>query len=121
MDDSVAILRALAAGFDPRTGEEFGDKGAWADPRVTAALTRAADALETKERRDAARIEKPLPAAAGQPWTADEDERLKTEYRSAATIRALAELHARTRGAISARLVRLGLVEPPVRPAPPGV
>jgi hypothetical protein len=118
MDDSVAILKALAAGFDPRTGEEFGEKGAWADPRVTAALTRAADALETKERRDAARIEKPLPSAAGQPWTAEDDERLKTEFKEVASIRSLAELHSRTRGAISARLLRLGLVEAPARPAP---
>ena len=124
MEESVAILRALASGFDPRSGEEFTEKAVWSDPRVIGALSRAAEALESQERRHAARIDRPLPSSAGHPWTPEEDERLKTELQSASSIRVLAELHSRTRGAIAARLLRLGLVEPPIRkvtpPAPAG-
>jgi hypothetical protein len=117
MEESVAILKALASGFDPRSGEEFAEKGVWSDPRVIGALSQGAQALDVQLRRNAARLEKPLPPAAGQPWTSDEDERLKAEFQSMTSVRALAELHSRTRGAISARLLRLGLVEPPARPA----
>jgi hypothetical protein len=117
MNESVAILRALAQGYDPRTGEEFQEQGAWSDPRVIRALFRAAEALEDRGRSDVARPGRILPPAAGKPWTPEEDERLKTEYRTVTDLRALADLHARTTGAISARLVRFGLIEPPARPA----
>jgi hypothetical protein len=117
MEESVAILRALAAGFDPRTGEEFQEDGAWSDPKVIRALFRAAEALEGSGRGGAARGVRNLPPAAGKPWTPEEDERLKSEFRTITELRSLAELHARTTGAISARLVRWGLIDPPGRPA----
>jgi hypothetical protein len=110
----------LAGGVDPRTGEEFQEEGAWSDPKVIRALFRAAEALEGKGRGGAARGVRNLPPAAGKPWTLEEDERLKTEFRTTTDLQSLAELHARTTGAISARLVRWGLIEPPARPAPAG-
>jgi hypothetical protein len=85
---------------------------------VIRALFRAVEALEGNGRGGVARGARNLPSAAGKPWTPEEDERLKTEFRTITDLRSLAELHARTTAAISARLVRAGLVEPPVRPAP---
>lgn len=114
----AAIVRALAEGFDPRTGEEFGGEGPWSDPTVIRALFLAARALERANRPDAGKEQAGLPPAAGKPWTAEEDARLTSEFQTTKDVVALAERHARTRGAIEARLVRLGLIAPPKGPAP---
>jgi len=54
--------------------------------------------------------ERVLPQNAGKAWTAAEDARLKSEFEHQHDIGALPHLHLRTRGSISARLVRLGLI-----------
>ncbi len=48
---------------------------------------------------------------AGQAWSGDEDNALLQAYDTGTPIRALAEQHGRTQGAITARLVRLGRVK----------
>lgn len=47
----------------------------------------------------------------GQPWTIDQDKALAEMYRSGTSVREIAAALGRTRGGISARLKRLGLVE----------
>lgn len=118
MNDSVAIVRALAEGFDPRTGEEFSGEGPWSDPKVIRALFLAARALEGANRSGVAKPPADLPPAAGKPWTPDEDARLTSEFKTMKDFPAIAAMHQRTVGAISARLVRLGLIGPPERTAP---
>lgn len=117
MNDSVAIVKALAEGFDPRTGEEFSGEGPWSDPKVIRALFLAARALERANRNGASKAQTDLPPAAGKSWTPDEDARLTSEFQTTNDFRAIADMHQRTVGAISARLVRLGLIAPPKSPA----
>ena len=49
-----------------------------------------------------------------QRWTPEEDAQLTEEYRQGLTVTEMAERHERRSGGITARLVRLGLVEPDV-------
>jgi hypothetical protein len=46
----------------------------------------------------------------GQPWTAESDAELRSLWQRKLTIRAIAEHFGRSRGAITARLARLGIV-----------
>jgi DNA helicase-2/ATP-dependent DNA helicase PcrA len=50
------------------------------------------------------------PARHGVPWSAEEDSRLRTSYLAGQAIAALARTHQRKRGAITSRLMKLGLV-----------
>ena len=50
---------------------------------------------------------------AGRPWLAVDDEALATGFDSGVSIGALATRMERTRGSITARLVKLGKIEPP--------
>ena len=105
---AASILRTLAEGFDPKSGEELPDGGPLSDAEVIRALLAGARALdETPDARDGR--PRVLPDGAGLPWTAEEDTRLLQEFDSGTTdVPALSMLHSRTRGAIFARLRRLG-------------
>lgn len=51
------------------------------------------------------------PRRAGAPWSQGEDERLRASFTMGVSIGKLATIHDRSRGAIRARLIKLGLVE----------
>lgn len=51
------------------------------------------------------------PESAGDKWTREEDERLRDEFAREVSIRDIMDSHGRTRGAIRARLQKLGLIE----------
>lgn len=46
------------------------------------------------------------------PWSADEDARLLADFRAGETVADLADRHGRSPGAISSRLLHLGMVLP---------
>jgi len=50
------------------------------------------------------------PVRHGLSWSADEDERLRAAFQAGDAIAAIASAHKRKIGAITARLVRLGLI-----------
>lgn len=54
---------------------------------------------------------RPQSTRRGKPWTADEEARLAAAHEGGATPAELAELFQRSKGAVNARLVRLGLLE----------
>lgn len=122
-DDSTtiaAILAALAAGDDPFTGLPLPPEQRLTDPRIRAALGAAAERLDPDMRLDAVRWAEPAPGSArpdedddperqGKAWSAEEVERLVDAFDRGASIRELAADHRRTHGAITARLVYLGL------------
>jgi hypothetical protein len=104
---AAAILRTLAEGFDPHSGEELPEGGPLSNVEVVRALLAGARALD--EALDAPARGRALPEAAGQPWTPEEDARLIREFDAGNTgIAELSSLHERSRGAIFARLRRLG-------------
>ena len=78
-------------------------------PAVIRALFLAAQALSAADAPPAARP-RALPEQAGKPWSPAEDEALAAAFQAGSRAAELAEAHCRTRGAIAARLVRLGLI-----------
>jgi hypothetical protein len=108
--DAQKVVDALANGVDPATGELLSGNHAINSPQVIRALYVASQALEAAARR--AEMERHRPDNAGKPWSSAEDQQLLSAFDGGASIRQLAEQHHRSRGAITARLMRFGrLVE----------
>jgi len=111
---ALEIISTLASGVDPFTGEVYDPGNVLQNPDTVRALFLAVRALEGTSRRRKGKARNPdLPAHAGSPWSEEEDRRLAAAFDSGLTEKQLAESHERTRGAIQARLVKLGKLEPP--------
>lgn len=123
MEKTIAVLRALADGVDPGTGEAFAAGSAYQHPDTVRALFSAIHALEGPpgDRQAATKPAatapgKPAPENAGRPWSQEEDTRLGGGYDSGKSIEELAAIHKRSKWAIESRLARLGKIpEPPSR------
>src|SRR5258708_329483 len=110
VSEALEIIHTLADGVDPNTGELFPEDSPYQHPRVIRALFAATQALtriEKKQTRD-----RRLPENAGRSWNSEEDEQLCNSLDAGLTLIQLAEQHGRTRGAIAARLEKLGKVPP---------
>jgi hypothetical protein len=119
-DKALHILKALADGIDPASGEQFADDSPYQCPDTVRALYWALQALE-QPASPSAPPEKPArPRAegvrgnAGRPWTSEEEAQLSQAFDSGRTLDELAQAHQRSRWAIEARLAKLGKIpEPP--------
>lgn len=100
--ESLFILRQLADGIDPSTGEKLSAQSPFNHPQTVRALFHAITALEHWKDDQA--------IYAGQPWGKTEDTQLEEEFDSGMSIKDMARQHQRTVGAIGARLIRLGKV-----------
>lgn len=100
------VLTDLASGVNPVSGERLPEQSPYHDPHVIRALFSAVQHLVLRHTR--ADQAGGLAERAGQPWTAEEDARLAREFDGRTKISAIARAHGRTRGAILARLIRLG-------------
>jgi hypothetical protein len=109
MDSSEAarIIQALAGGTDPYTNEPLPCQSPLCNPDTVKALRVAVVALNSGPPRKRPRE---LPAQAGKAWDTAEEEILVCEFEGGETVAAIARAHGRTRGAITARLVRLGKI-----------
>jgi hypothetical protein len=106
------ILRALADGVDPFTGEVLDDRSPLQNPECVRALFAAVEALEGRpsDRSKRAGRNRGLPGRAGEPWDGREDGELMERFDAGWNVADLAKHHQRTRGAIRTRLVRLGKI-----------
>ena len=105
---ALAVVRSLANGVDPATGEVFPAESAYQRPDVVRALYEAASALERQERYDRRKAEMPLKT--GEPWTEDEDRKLLAAFDAGRALQELAAAHERTLGAVRARLLKYGRI-----------
>lgn len=122
--EAIIILRRLASGENPETGEHLAPESVFEEPKVIRALYRGLEELEDLERtqmrrkrieerrreKDARRGDESLPRNAGRPCDAEGDARLVTLWENGATVNEIAEQMERRSGGIAARLVRLGQV-----------
>ncbi len=113
------ILRALLQGKDPESGRALHQGEVVHRPEVMRALQLGLEALgEPREReRSGEREASPrgvkgkTPDRAGQGWDRSEDEELRFLFGQRRPVTAIATELGRTRGAVTTRLVRLGLVQ----------
>jgi hypothetical protein len=125
---TIEILRALADGRDPATGAPFPPDSPYQQADTVRALHAALDALTTTSTttaRSTSSSRKPDPARpkAGVGWTPAEEDNLRAAFAANSRIPEIAAAHGRTKGAITARLIRLGLLDPATThsPVPPHV
>jgi len=104
--EALTIVKPLAEGIDPLTGKSYPAESPMQLAPIVRALHVAVGALEAQEER--ARRRASLPANTGVPWTEKEDGALGGAFDGGRTIEQLAADHARTSGAIRARLTLLG-------------
>ena len=109
-------LRAWADGVDPSTGQVLPSDHPGQRPDTLRVIFAAVSLLEVAPALPAQASGRAFahgPRNAGRPWSRDDDDTLASGYDAGETIGALASRLERTRGAISARLVKLGKIEPP--------
>ncbi len=110
-DTALGILKALADGIDPSTGEQFPSGSPYQYPDTVRALYYAVQTLENPNRtRERSAPQKNQPENAGRPWSDEEEARLGKAFESGKTVLDLAQEHKRSRIAIEARLVKLGKI-----------
>jgi hypothetical protein len=112
MELSIAlpIVRALADGVNPITGEAYPEHSPYAEPRTLRALYSAVDLMQKEVEREKRREK--MPANFGKPWTEGEDRLLAERHKQGTTLPEIARAHARTASSCRLRLEKLGLITP---------
>ena len=110
LDAALPIVRALADGVNPVTGEAYPEHSPYSEPRTLRALFSAVDLMEKEVEREKRRER--LPANFGKPWTEGEDHTLTAEFDNGLGMPEMARRHARTQSSIRLRLEKLGKIEP---------
>ncbi len=104
---AIKVIRALADGVHPETGEALKEDLIYRDPQVVMALNKALGALVTQEQRELKK-----PASAGQFWSRAEDKQVCEELRKGMSFDDIAKTHNRSVPSIIVRLVKLGKIAP---------
>ena len=114
-EKALRILKTLADGIDPGTGEALPAASAYQHPDAVRALFVAIRALETPEAT--AKRSAPAPRSSagnsGKPWSKEEDEQLLSAFDGGQPTEAIAETHGRSKIAIEARLAKFGRMPMP--------
>ena len=110
LESALPIVRALADGVNPITGEAYPEHSPYAEPRTLRALFSAVDLMSKEVEREKRRER--LPANFGKPWTEGEDQALATGFDAGHALLEIARKHARTVSSIRLRLEKLGKIEP---------
>ena len=103
------ILKALADGVNPITGEVLSPIDSCNQPDIIRALYAAVAELEKAEKKN--KVQQNLPETAGKPWSPEDDEMLCRMYDQGCSSDDICVSFKRTKGAIAARLVRLGKIQ----------
>jgi len=111
LDRAKEIIRSLADGRDPATGQQFPPESPYQQADTVRALYMALESLEKGGRTRAPRVVDPNKPKAGGAWTPEEEQQLRDAFAARQPIRDMAQAHGRTPGAITSRLVKLGLIE----------
>jgi len=111
MQTAIHVLRALADGIDPATGEMMPTDSPYQRADTVRALYAALAALDRQHKLDSRK--RTLPENAGKAWNENEDMQVANAFESGHSVSAIARTHGRTVGAIHSRLVKLGkIIEP---------
>lgn len=117
--EAQSIVKNLAEGVDPNTGEVFAPDSPYNEPRIIRALFTVHDfvrqarkpRMSVDEKRQE-NLDLGRPGNYGLPWTDDARSRVAKGFEDGKAIEELAATHERTQGAIRAELIRQGLLSP---------
>lgn len=104
IDRAKELIRGLADGVDPLTGEVLLSSDICNKPEIIRALHTVLNHLD----KEALQQKTPQLINAGKPWATEEDELLCQMFDAGHSIKVLCSHFKRSRGAIVARLERLG-------------
>lgn len=102
------IVKNLADGMDPVTGEVFPVESCYQHPQIIRALYIAVESFDLLKK---SRKRSTINSKAGSPWTSEEEEQLISAFDAGLDVSDLAKAHSRTPAAITARLQKLGKLE----------
>ncbi|MCB5195710.1 hypothetical protein [Deefgea salmonis] len=106
--EAKEIIESLANGIDPDTGEILTKQSIINRRLVKKAFSVAIESLEKAVKR--VERENSLPENAGSSWSEEEEETIISDYESGVSIKEIAAKVGRSKGAISSRLARLGMI-----------
>lgn len=117
-NQSITILKSLANGIDPSSGEVFAMDSAYNNPMIIRALFGCLDIIKsppkktkrTLEEKQADNVAKSLPRNANLPWTNELRLELADQFNAAIKPSELAQKFERTYGSIIAQLKGQGLI-----------
>ena len=116
--EARAIVKTLAQGIDPVTGEVFPENSPYNHPLIIRALFEIHDAClrdrrgaRTQEERRQENVACGRPPNAGLRWSDDDRQRVASEFEAGTSIAELARSLERSEFAIQSELVRQGLLE----------
>ena len=117
--EAQSIVKNLAEGIDPNTGEVFAPDSPYNEPRIIRALFTVHDFVRQARKPRMSADEKRQenldlgrPRNYGMPWTDEARSQVAKGFEDGKTIEDLATTHERTQGAIRAELIRQGLLSP---------
>jgi hypothetical protein len=110
LESALPIVKALADGVNPVTGEQYPEDSPYAEPRALRALFSAVDLMQREVEKEKRRER--LPANFGKPWNEGEDRAIAVAFDAGVGIPEMARKHARTQGSIRLRLEKLGKLPP---------
>src|SRR5258708_12317455 len=93
LSNALPILRALADGVNPVTGDVFPETSPYAEPRTLRAIYSAVDLVQREVEREKRREK--LPANFGKPWTEGEDTPLRDPFQKGIPLPQTPPIHAR--------------------------
>jgi hypothetical protein len=107
-NEALKTIKTLSEGVDPRTGEVLPHDSPFQHGDVIRALYAATEALERQVRIEKRR--RNMPEFSGRPWTQEEDQQIVRAFDAGTKGDDIAKKHKRSKGAIVARLVKLGKI-----------
>ena len=118
LEKAKEIIKVLANGIDPTTGEVLPEVSPYNHPSVIRALFTVLESLKdvkkpkkTIEQKWEDNINAGRPKNTGFPWTDELKIEVASKFRSGASIDELSKYFERTKGAIVSELMKQGLIE----------
>ena len=112
------IVKTLADGIDPESGEFFADSSPFNQPRVLRALYAVLETQHpakrqrmTLEERRQANLDHGRPRNSGLPWTDQARDEIAELFKGGSPVSALAQHFERSKGSIVAELLRQELID----------
>ena len=118
LEKAKEIIKTLADGMDPSTGEALPPASPCNDPIVIRGLFTILESLraarrpkKTIEERQQENIDAGRPKNVGLPWTDEMKVEVASRFRGGASVEDLSRSFERTRGSIVSELMKQGLIE----------